>query len=218
MSFKNAKNKNAGGCSADSLKMLQSAITDLNVALNGSDIEVQKRFGLVSKSYSYVKVGGVKVNCQDLRIQLLAGSVLAMIFGMVYCGIDGQKIFSDIEKKFFPGTPECEEYSVKCRLSDNVQYVIYTLGQMLKVKEATVFVESPWEWMKGYTSLWYLKTVVDIGKVLVKLNFGLLPLCQILFFDKSVPEKEKKGSIETFFVKLFEKKPELAFVEQQLFQ
>ena len=217
-----ATNNAIKGCSADSYKMLQSAITDLRVALDGSDADVQKRFGLKGmQQLNNVQLGGVKVNCQDLRMQLLAGSILAMIFGMAYCGIDGQKIFSDIEQKYFPGSPECDEYSIKCRLSENLQMIIYTLMEMLKqtlkVKEASVFVENPWTWMKGYTSFWYLKTAVDVGKLLVKLNFGLLPLCRILFFDKSIPEKDKKGAIETFFVKLFEKKPELALIEQELF-
>jgi hypothetical protein len=198
--------------------MLKSAITDLGVALNGTDDAVKERFGLggVVRSKKQQE-GGTKFNCQDLRMQLLSGSVLAIIFGMAYCGIDGKQIFSDIEQRYFPGSPECDEYSVKCRLSENLQFVIEIFMAKLKVDEALVFIKDPWAWMKGYTSLWYLKKAVDAGKVLIQTNFGLLPLCQILFLDKSVPEKKKKGQIETFFTKLFQKHPDLSFVEQQLF-
>lgn len=218
MSAKNAKNaNNKVRCSADSYKMLKSAITDLGVALNGTDDAVQKRFGLERGGKGRKQEGGMKFNCQDLRMQLLSGSILAIIFGMAYCGIDGKQIFSDIEEKYFPGSPECDEYSVKCRLSENLQFVIEIFMAKLKFDEALVLIENPWAWMKGYTSLWYLKTAVDAGKILFQTNFGLLPLCQILFLDKSVPEKKKKGQIETFFTQLFQKHPDLSFVEQQLF-
>ena len=202
-------------CTADSYKMLKDAITDLDVALNGTDDDVQKQFGLLVGGSK--QKGGMKFNCQDLRMQLLSGSILAIIFGMAFCNIDGKKIFSEIEQKYFPGSPECEEYSVKCRLSENIQFVIEIFITKLKIDESLLFIKNPWAWMKGYTSLWYLKTAVDAGKILLRSNFGLLPLCQILFLDKSMPEKQKKGKIETFFTDLFQKHPDLSFVEQQLF-
>ncbi len=213
---------NTAVCSADSYKMLKSSIDDLHVALDGSDKEVQKRFGLTGQQKN-AQLGGTKfkANCQDLRMQLLAGSILAMIFGMVICNIDGKKIFSDIEQQYFPGTKECDEYSAKCRLSENLQIIIDTLlkvlKEVLKVKEIGVFITNPWAWMKGYTTFWYLKFTVDIGKMLVQSNFGLIPLCKIMFLDSSVPPKQKIGAIEAFFTDLFKKYPDLSVMEQELF-
>lgn len=204
-------------CDADSKKMLKNAIEDLRVALDGSDGDVQKRFGLHKKNTAQMS-GGFKANCHELRMQLLAGSILAMIFGMALCKINGTQIFSNIEQKYFPGTEDCDEYSIKCRLPANLQTIIETLLQMLKIKEATVFVANPWTWMKGYTSFWYLKTTVDIGKILLQSNFGLIPLCQIMFFDSSVPPKEKIGATKAFFTELFKKYPDLSVVEQELFR
>ena len=220
----NKANKANATCDSNSYKMLRSAIKDLGVALDGTDSDVQKRFGLNKKKnvqQPQQQMGGFKVNCHELRMQLLAGSVLAMIFGMIICNIDGKQIFKDIEQKYFPGTEDCDEYSIKCRLSGNLQTIVGTLFQMLKstlkLREATVFVANPWAWMKGYTNFWYLKISVDIGKLLLQSNFGLIPLCQIMFLDSSVPPKEKQIAVESFFTELFKKYPDLSVMEQELF-